>query len=151
MSEREQADWREAARARMHEATLAELRGRLGSEDVSFNYRWEHITTVVTLALRLAELTGADVEIVEAAAWLHDICKFSDGEAHPRCRPALHRQDLDRRDGGSGSMMLNDALRPGNGKSTRPAYVNALRHGHHCVFPTQLSLARSFLRSASAA
>ena len=76
--------WREAARARMYEATLAELRGRLGTEKVSFNYRWEHVTTVVTLALRLAELTGADAEIVEAAAWLHDVCKFSDGQRHPQ-------------------------------------------------------------------
>ena len=94
MSEREQADWREAARARMHEATLAELRGRLGSENVSFNYRWEHVSTVVVLALRLSELTGADVEIVEAAAWLHDICKFSDGEGHPQAGAAYARQFL---------------------------------------------------------
>src|SRR5690606_7903429 len=61
----------------------AELRGRLGTERVSFNYRWEHVTTVVTLALRLAELTGADAEIVEAAAWLHDVCKYTDGSRHP--------------------------------------------------------------------
>ncbi len=75
--------WRDAARAAMHEASLAELRGRHGTADVSFNYRWEHVTAVVTLALRLAELTSADAETVEAAAWLHDICKFSDGERHP--------------------------------------------------------------------
>ena len=86
--------WREAARARMYEATLAELRGRLGTEKVSFNYRWEHVTTVVTLALRLAELTGADAEIVEAAALLHDVCKFSDGQRHPQAGAADARAFL---------------------------------------------------------
>ena len=86
--------WRNAARDRMHAATLAELRGRHGTEKVSFNYRWEHVTTVVTLALRLAELTGADAEIVEAAAWLHDVCKFSDGERHPQAGAADARAFL---------------------------------------------------------
>ena len=86
--------WREAARDRMHAATLAELRGRYGTEKVSFNYRWEHVTTVVTLALRLAELTGADAAIVEAAAWLHDVCKFSDGERHPQAGAAYARAFL---------------------------------------------------------
>lgn len=75
----------------MYEATLDELRGRYGTTDVSFNYRWEHVTTVVTLALRLAGLTGADVETVEAAAWLHDICKFADGERHPQTGAAFAR------------------------------------------------------------
>ncbi|MBP6440868.1 MAG: HD domain-containing protein, partial [Caldilineaceae bacterium] len=42
---------------------------------VPFNYRWEHVQIVVGLALHLADLTGADREITEAAAWLHDICK----------------------------------------------------------------------------
>lgn len=78
----------------MHEASLAELTGRYGAADVAFNYRWEHITAVVTLALRLAELTGADAEIVEAAAWLHDIRKFSDGERHPITGAAYARDFL---------------------------------------------------------
>jgi|CXWK01.1.fsa_nt_gi putative nucleotidyltransferase with HDIG domain len=86
--------WREAARARLHDATLVELVGRYGTTDVSFNYRWEHVTTVVTLALRLAELTGADAEIVEAAAWLHDICKYSDGQRHPQAGAAYARAFL---------------------------------------------------------
>jgi uncharacterized protein len=75
--------WRDAARQRMYEATLAELRGRYDTEKVSFNYRWEHVTTVVTLALKLAELTGADAAIVEAAAWLHDVRKYKDRDHHP--------------------------------------------------------------------
>ncbi len=86
--------WREAARAAMHEATLAELRGRYGTTEVSFNYRWEHVTTVVALALRLAALTGADGETAEAAAWLHDVCKFSHGEQHPIAGAAFARDFL---------------------------------------------------------
>jgi uncharacterized protein len=59
----------------MREATEREILTRYGSSEVSFNYRWEHVKTVVHLAVRLAKLTGADTEIVEAAAWLHDIRK----------------------------------------------------------------------------
>lgn len=94
MSTSDRLPWREAARARLHNATLAELLGRLGTTDVSFNYRWEHVTAVVTLALRLAELTGADADIVEAAAWLHDICKYSDGQRHPQAGAAYARAFL---------------------------------------------------------
>jgi uncharacterized protein len=83
MSESILFHWRDTARQRMYKVTLTELRGRFGAEQVSFNYRWEHVTTVVTLALRLAKLTGADAEIVEAAAWLHDIRKYKDRDRHP--------------------------------------------------------------------
>jgi uncharacterized protein len=68
-------DWRQAVRQTMYKATEKEIIDRYGSMDVSFNYRWEHVTSVVDLALKLAELTNADSEIVEAAAWLHDIRK----------------------------------------------------------------------------
>lgn len=78
----------------MYDATLEELRGRNGTTQVSFNYRWEHVTTVVTLALKLAELTGADADIVEAAAWLHDVCKFTHGEQHPQAGAAFARNFL---------------------------------------------------------
>lgn len=78
----------------MYDATLEELRGRNGTTQVSFNYRWEHVTTVVTLALKLAELTGADADIVEAAAWLHDICKYTDGNRHPQAGAAFARDFL---------------------------------------------------------
>ena len=40
-----------------------------------FEYRWEHVQAVVRLAIRLAERTGADREVCEAAAWLHDVAK----------------------------------------------------------------------------
>lgn len=86
--------WRAAARDAMHAATLTELRGRHGTDQVSFNYRWEHVTVVAALALRLAALTGADAETVEAAAWLHDVCKFSHGEQHPQAGAAFARAFL---------------------------------------------------------
>ena len=70
-------DWRQAVREAMREATEQEILNRYGSPNVSFNYRWEHVKTVVDLAKKLAELTGADADIVEAAAWLHDIRKES--------------------------------------------------------------------------
>jgi uncharacterized protein len=68
-------DWRKAAQKAMRRAAERELKLRHGKTDPSFNYRWEHVTAVVTLATKLAALTGADAEIVEAAAWLHDIRK----------------------------------------------------------------------------
>jgi uncharacterized protein len=77
----EQRDWRLAVQTAMREATEQEILNRYGSLDVSFNYRWEHVISVVSLAKKLAQLTGADSEIVEAAAWLHDIRKMS-GNSH---------------------------------------------------------------------
>jgi len=67
--------WREVVRAAAQEAALAEARVHWGENQVAFNYRWEHVQAVVRLAIRLAEVTGADREIVEAAAWLHDVAK----------------------------------------------------------------------------
>lgn len=75
--------WRKAVKKVMREATEQEIIRRFGSLDnASFNYRWEHVRTVVVLAKRLAALTGADEEVVEAAAWLHDIRKDT-GDNHP--------------------------------------------------------------------
>ena len=67
--------WRKTVKKAMKKATEAEAEQRFGTADPLFNYRWEHVTSVVTLALKLAELTGADAEVVEAAAWLHDVRK----------------------------------------------------------------------------
>jgi putative nucleotidyltransferase with HDIG domain len=78
----------------MYEVTVRELLSRHGSLNVSFNYRWEHVTAVVTLAMQLARLTGADEEIVEAAAWLHDVSKATHGEAHPEAGAAFARAFL---------------------------------------------------------
>jgi uncharacterized protein len=82
----------------MYEATMQELVLRHGGLNVSFNYRWEHVTAVFALAMRLARLTGADEEIVEAAAWLHDVCKETHGEAHPEAGAAFARSFLSQTD-----------------------------------------------------
>jgi uncharacterized protein len=74
--------WRSAVQKAMRNAALAEAQRRTKSNTPPFNYRWEHITAVVNASLKLAELTGADVDIVEAAAWLHDIAKNA-GDQHP--------------------------------------------------------------------
>lgn len=69
-------EWRAAVREAMRSAAENET-----EPSAAFDYRWEHVGAVVTLAVRLAQLTGADQEILEAAAWLHDITK-TEGEAH---------------------------------------------------------------------
>lgn len=57
-------------------------------EPIPFNHRWEHVRQVVGLALWLAEATGADREIVEAAAWLHDVRKEQPGHGVAGARAA---------------------------------------------------------------
>jgi uncharacterized protein len=42
---------------------------------IPFNQRWEHVQDVVRHALWLSQELGADVDVAEAAAWLHDIRK----------------------------------------------------------------------------
>ena len=66
------AHWQPAVRQTAQEAAAREA-ARAG--DSAFNYRWEHIQAVVTTARRLATLVGADEQVVEAAAWLHDVAK----------------------------------------------------------------------------
>jgi uncharacterized protein len=85
MSDR--SPWREVVRSAALEAAIEETIQVARSQatatglpewsenDIPFNYRWEHVQAVVRLAVRLAELTGADREVVEAAACLHDVAK----------------------------------------------------------------------------
>lgn len=94
-SDSSEEDWRKQLRQVMYEATLDEVRKRYGVEHPPFNYRWEHVLAVHTLALKLARLSGADEEVVEAAAWLHDVCKIS-GEDHPLEGAAFAREFLPR-------------------------------------------------------
>jgi uncharacterized protein len=80
--------WRQIVQVAAQQAAIAETQARMATDDAivddaivddaivdGFNYRWEHVQAVVRLAIRLADLTGADREIVEAAAWLHDVAK----------------------------------------------------------------------------
>ncbi len=62
------------ATERAREESL-ELWGRSSDEEPPFNYRLEHLKAVVHIAERLALRLGADLEIVRAAAWLHDLAK----------------------------------------------------------------------------
>ncbi len=74
-------EWRPAIKQAMRVAAEEEAKSNNGSSFPSYNYRWEHVTVVVSLAQKLARLVGADEDIVEAAAWLHDVTK-QDGETH---------------------------------------------------------------------
>ncbi len=75
--------WETAVKRAMYQATINEAKRRYKTKTPVFNYRWEHVTAVVTLAEKLADLTGGDRDIVVAAAWLHDIRKDT-GNDHPR-------------------------------------------------------------------
>jgi HD superfamily phosphodiesterase len=44
-------------------------------EPLPFDARFEHVAQVTALALRLARALQADLEIMEAAGWLHDVRK----------------------------------------------------------------------------
>ncbi len=77
----------------MYQATLDEAGRRYNTRQPLYNYRWEHVTAVVTLAIKLARLTGADEEVVTAAAWLHDIRKDAK-ERHPQAGAAYARNFL---------------------------------------------------------
>ena len=67
-----------------------------------FSYRLEHIRSVVAIATELAAQTGADEEVVLAAAWLHDVSKaFMEerGDGHgirgaARAKSILRRTDF---------------------------------------------------------
>lgn len=70
--------WRTVCRELAFERANAEVRRALAlapDAPIPFNDRWEHVQRVVQMALWLADKCGADRDIVEAAAWLHDIRK----------------------------------------------------------------------------
>ncbi|HID50512.1 MAG TPA: HD domain-containing protein [Anaerolineae bacterium] len=89
--------WRTAVQEVMLKAAKREATRRYGIPNPPFNYRWEHVTTIVVLAAKLAEMTGADRDVVEAAAWLHDICKDA-GNDHPREGAKFAREFLPKTD-----------------------------------------------------
>ena len=86
--------WRKAVRTAMEDAAKKEAKTRYGTPSPTFNYRWEHVQAVVTVAIKLAEETGADVEVVECAAWLHDVCKQSHKQKHPEAGADFARKLL---------------------------------------------------------
>jgi uncharacterized protein len=89
-----QPAWREVVRAAARAASAREMEESSDGAGVpSFNYRWEHVKAVARTAIRLAEVTGADREIVEAAAWLHDVRK-GDSRDHGRDGATAAREIL---------------------------------------------------------
>jgi uncharacterized protein len=89
--------WREVVRAAAHKAALVEDRERWGETRTPFQYRWEHVQATVRLAVRLAACTGADREVCEAAAWLHDVAK-PHSQDHGRDGAAMAHEILARSD-----------------------------------------------------
>ncbi len=84
-------DWRLVCRNEAKAAASEEARGAWHlppEEAIPFNYRWEHVQQVVQTACWLAEATGADREISEAAAWLHDVRKIEPEHAKAGARAA---------------------------------------------------------------
>lgn len=88
-----------------------------GPEPV-FDYRYEHTCATVKIARWLARATGADPEVVECAAWLHDCRKLLND---PRTKDH-HAQEA--------SDAVEGILR---GTDFPPAKIPAVRHAieHH--------------------
>lgn len=73
-----QAAWREvvvAAAKAQAEQEARKLWQLNEGEPLPFDQRYEHVAQVTALALRLGRALNADLEILEAASWLHDVCK----------------------------------------------------------------------------
>lgn len=86
--------WREVVQQAAQAAALEESRRLWRLDDcpqmsVPFDHRWEHVRTVVALALYLAEQLEADREVVEAAAWLHDVRKLEPHHAQAGAQAAV--------------------------------------------------------------
>lgn len=86
--------WRSAVKREMKKAARREAKAISGKDKPTFLYRWEHVKAVVSNAKALARLTEGDEQIVEAAAWLHDVKKFDARDKHPRAGAAFARDFL---------------------------------------------------------
>ena len=83
-------EWEKVVIAMVTESTARDslvLWQQLEGESPRFNYRLEHVKAVVHFAGYLAERLGADREVVQAAAWLHDLTKetaeiYPEGDEH---------------------------------------------------------------------
>ncbi len=84
--------------------------GQAPGEKPRFNYRLEHIKAVVAIARDLAHRLGGDLEVVEAAAWLHDLSKSYDrwpeGDSHGAAGAEEARRLLERTDFPRGKVAL---------------------------------------------
>lgn len=85
--------WKKAVKTAMKDASAKQS----NQKNLTFNYRWEHVQAVVQTAVKLAHLTGGDSDIVEAAAWLHDIRKEA-GDRHPQEGAKFARKFLPKTD-----------------------------------------------------
>ena len=84
-------EWRTVCRQQAEKQATAEARKLWkvsSNKAIPFAHRCEHVQAVVSTALWLARETGADSEVVEAAAWLHDIRKGSPGHGVNGAREA---------------------------------------------------------------
>lgn len=61
--------------AETQDAAIDEWRDTQNPSTLLYNYRLDHVTEVVKISKYLAKNTGANLEIVTIAAWLHDIAK----------------------------------------------------------------------------
>ncbi|MBN1303109.1 MAG: HD domain-containing protein [Anaerolineales bacterium] len=90
--------WQQHISQLAYQATLREAKKRWDLDKPAVNYRWEHVQTVVKLGLELAGITGADPEIVEAAAWLHDYHKRGKDDDHAQKGARTARELLSQTD-----------------------------------------------------
>ena len=69
--------WLPVAIAAAERRALGEARYQWGVRGVAppFNYRLEHIRSVVAISTELSAASGADADVCLAAAWLHDVAK----------------------------------------------------------------------------
>lgn len=91
--------WRAVCREFAFERASVEVRRALAlapDAPIPFNDRWEHVQRVVQMAVWLADKCGADRDIVEAAAWLHDIRKSEPN--HGKAGAAEAKQILQKTD-----------------------------------------------------
>lgn len=75
--------WQKAVRNAMQKSASKQNNKKSAADNPAFSYRWEHVRAVVKTAKKLAKLTNADSDVIEAAAWLHDVAKQA-GDKHPQ-------------------------------------------------------------------
>ncbi|NWF96305.1 MAG: HD domain-containing protein [Candidatus Thorarchaeota archaeon] len=74
------------------------LTSQESSEAPLFDYRYDHVAQVVSVAKYISEREGADIDLVVPAAWLHDISKPAMGgvKEHAKASAEMSRDILTR-------------------------------------------------------